>query len=142
MRNLIVATTLVASTVAAKAQTPLDLASKLTDNERFEQATSTIMAVLAAEPTNGDAWFRLGENYYYNDKLDSANYAYSRGVAVNPLMPLNAVGVAKVLQAQGKTAEARAAFDAAIANAMIRRTNCQDHAGRGLSRSSGRPDLW
>ncbi|MBP6310763.1 MAG: tetratricopeptide repeat protein [Flavobacteriales bacterium] len=118
MRNLIIATALVAPTFAANAQTPLDLASKLTDNERFEQATSTIMAVLATEPTNGDAWFRLGENYYYNDKLDSAKYAYSRGVAVNPLMPLNAVGVAKVLQAQGKTAEARTAFDAAIANAI------------------------
>jgi len=108
----------VAVTLSANAQTPLDLASKLTENERFEQATSAIMAVLAAEPTNGDAWFRLGENYYYNDKLDSAKYAYSRGVAVNPLMPLNAVGVAKVLQAQGKTAEARTAFDAAIANAI------------------------
>ena len=118
MKNLILATSLVAVTLSANAQTPLDLASKLTENERFEQATSAIMAVLAAEPTNGDAWFRLGENYYYNDKLDSAKYAYSRGVAVNPLMPLNAVGVAKVLQAQGKTAEARTAFDAAIANAI------------------------
>lgn len=99
MKNLILATSLVAVTLSANAQTPLDLASKLTENERFEQATSAIMAVLAAEPTNGDVWFRLGENYYYNDKLDSAKYAYSRGVAVNPLMPLNAVGVAKVLQA-------------------------------------------
>lgn len=122
MKNLIFATSVVAATLTANAQTPLEMASKLTDNERFEQATAAIMAVLASESTNGDAWFHLGENYYYNDKLDSANYAYSRGVAVNPLMPLNAVGVAKVLQAQGKTTEARTAFDAAIANAIDKKT--------------------
>lgn len=116
MKNMLASITLLA-TVGTMAQTPLQQAAKLTDNERFEQATAAIKAVLAAEPTNGEAWFLLGENYYYNDKLDSALLAYRRGADVNPLMPLNAVGVGKVLQAQGKTAEAQAAFDAAIANA-------------------------
>jgi tetratricopeptide (TPR) repeat protein len=104
------------------AQTPLQQAAKLTDNERFEHATAAIKAVLAAEPNNGEAWFLLGENYYYNDKLDSARMAYSRGAEVNPLMPLNAVGLGKVLQAQGRTDEARAAFEAAIANAIDKKT--------------------
>lgn len=121
MKTLVLPTLLL-SAATAWAQTPLQQAAKLTDNERFEQATTAIRAILAAEPNNGEAWFLLGENYYYNDKLDSAALAYRRGTTVNPLMPLNAVGTGKVLQGQGKTAEAQAAFDAAIANAVDKKT--------------------
>lgn len=100
------------------AQTPLESAAKLTDNERFEDAARAIRSVLMAEPNNGEAWFLLGENYYANEQLDSAQAAYQRGAQVNPLMPLNAVGLGKVMQARGKTAEAKAAFDTAIAKAI------------------------
>lgn len=100
------------------AQTPLESAAKLTDNERFEDAARAIRSVLMAEPNNGEAWFLLGENYYANDQLDSAQIAYQRGVQVNPLMPLNAVGLGKVLQARGKSAEAKAAFEACITKAL------------------------
>lgn len=117
MRTTLLASTLLATTITAFGQTPLENAAKLIDNERFEQATSAIKAVLATEPTNGEAWFLLGENYYHNGKLDSAMAAYERGASVNPLMPLNAVGVGKVMQAQGKTNEARTAFEAAITKA-------------------------
>lgn len=100
------------------AQTPLESAAKLTDNERFEDAARAIRSVLMAEPNNGEAWFLLGENYYANEQLDSAQVAYQRGVQVNPLMPLNAVGLGKVMQARGKSAEAKAAFEACIAKAL------------------------
>ncbi len=102
----------------ALAQTPLEAAAKLTDNERFEDAAKALRTVIAAEPNNGQAWFLLGENYYANEQLDSAQAAYQRGAQVEPLMPLNAVGLAKVMQARGRTTEARAAFDASIAKAI------------------------
>jgi len=118
MKTLILASAMLAIASVSQAQTPLGEAAKLIENERFEQATAAIRTILAKEPTNGDAWFLLGENYFYNEKLDSADAAYKKGMEVNPLMPLNAVGIAKVLQATGKQAEAKAAFDAAIAKAI------------------------
>lgn len=117
MKTLILAGLLAVSAVS-QAQTPMADAAKLIDNERFEQATSALQGILAKEPTNGEAWFLLGENYFYSEKFDSADVAYRKGVQVNPSMPLNAVGVGKVLQAKGKNAEAKAAFDAAIAKAI------------------------
>lgn len=100
------------------AQTPLESAAKLTENERFEDASRAIRAILAAEPNNGEAWFLLGENYYANEQLDSAQAAFDRGAKVNPLMPLNAVGLGKVMQARGKSADAKLAFEACIAKAI------------------------
>lgn len=102
----------------AQGQTPLQSAAKLTDNERFEDAAKALRGILAAEPNNGQAWFLLGENYYANEQLDSADAAYKRGMQVDATMPLNAVGIGKVLQAKGRTSEAKAAFDAAIAKAI------------------------
>lgn len=118
MKQMILAGTLLAVNFGAAAQTPLENAAKLTDNERFEDASKALRAVLATEPNNGEAWFLLGENYYYNDQLDSAAAAYRKGVEVNPSMPLNAVGAGKVLQALGKTNEAKSAFEASIAKAI------------------------
>lgn len=118
MKTLILASAMLAVSSVSQAQTPLGEAAKLIENERFEQATAAIRTILSKEPTNGEAWFLLGENYFHNEKLDSANAAYKKGVEVNPLMPLNAVGLGKVFQATGKQVEAKAAFEAAIAKAI------------------------
>ncbi|HRH37006.1 MAG TPA: tetratricopeptide repeat protein [Flavobacteriales bacterium] len=118
LKKIIVATCVAGAAFTTSAQTPLENAAKLTDNERFEDAAKALRSIIAAEPTNGDAWFLLGENYYANEQLDSADAAYKRGEQVNPLMPLNAIGTGKVLQARGMSAEAKAIFDRVIAQAI------------------------
>lgn len=89
-------------------------AAKLTEREQYEKATSAFKAILEASPNNGEAWFFLGENYYANDRPDSAEAAYRRGIEVNPSFPLNHAGLGKVLRGEGKAAEAQAQFDQAI----------------------------
>jgi len=96
----------------------LSEAIKLTDREQFEKATSAFKSILAATPNNGEAWFYLGENYFANDRADSAAWAYRKGIEVNPSFPLNYAGLGKTLRDQGKDAEAQAEFDKATETAL------------------------
>lgn len=101
------------TTLSASAQSLQD-AIKLTDKEQFEKATSAFKTLLATDPQNGEAWFYLGENYWANERTDSAALCYDRGMGISKF-PLNHAGAGKVLWVQGKTAEAQAKFDQAIA---------------------------
>lgn len=104
---------LLSATVASNAQSLSD-AIKLTDKEQFDKATAAFRSQLASAPQNGEAWFYLGENYFANDHADSAEFAYRKGLEVNPRFPLNHAGLGKVLRAKGKKQEADAEFTAAI----------------------------
>ncbi|MBK7269665.1 MAG: tetratricopeptide repeat protein [Flavobacteriales bacterium] len=84
----------------SSAQT-LDQAIQATDREQFESATASFKKLLAGSPTDGQAWFFMGENYWANDRPDSAEACYRRGLDVNPNLPLNHVGLGKVLFAKG-----------------------------------------
>ena len=99
-------------------------AIKLTDKEQFEKATVAFNALLTADPQNGEAWFYLGENYWSNDRTDSADFCYKRGASVSPKFPLNDVGIGKVLWLQGKVLEAQAQFDKAVATACDKANKC------------------
>jgi tetratricopeptide (TPR) repeat protein len=109
---------LTATALGAFAQFPE--AIKLTEREQFEKATSAFKAILEASPNNGEAWFYLGENYYANDRIDSAALAYQKGIELNPSFPLNHAGLGKVLRGQGKVAEAKAQFDKATEAATLK----------------------
>src|SRR5690606_23250293 len=98
-------------TIGASAQ--LQEAIKLTDKEQFEKASSAFKHIVEAQPNNGEAWFYMGENFFANDRTDSAEASYRRGVEVNPNFPLNYAGLGKVLREKGKTSEAQAQFDKA-----------------------------
>lgn len=89
-------------------------AINLTESERFEKAAATLRSVLTASPTDGEAWFYLGENYFENDREDSAAYCYNKGVEVNPRQPLNYAGQGKVLWVKGQRDQAIAKFTEAI----------------------------
>ena len=105
-----------ASAISASAQTLAD-AIKLTDKEQFEKATIVFKKVLAAEPQSGEAWFYLGENYWENERADSAEACYRQGNGVGGKFPLNKVGLGKVLWSQGKKDEAQAMFTEAVSDA-------------------------
>lgn len=103
---------------AGAAQAQLPEAIKLTDKEQFEKATAAFTRIVAAEPSNGEAWFYLGENHFANDRTDSAEACYRKGIEVNPRFPLNYAGLGKVLHARGKAAEATEQFNAATNAAL------------------------
>jgi tetratricopeptide (TPR) repeat protein len=90
-------------------------AISLTESERFERAGSILRGLLQANATDGEAWFYLGENYFENDREDSAAYCYNKGVEVNPRQPLDHVGQGKVFWVKGQRDQAIAKFTEAIA---------------------------
>lgn len=90
----------------------------LTESERFERAGAILRTVLTANPTDGEAWFYLGENYLENEREDSAAYCYNKGVEVNPRQPLNHVGQGKVLWMKGQRDQAVAKFTEALSASM------------------------
>lgn len=106
------------ATVVLAANAQLPDAIKLTDKEQFEKATAAFKRLIAAEPSNGEAWFYMGENYFANDRTDSAEYCYRKGIEVNPRFPLNHAGLGKVLHGRGDAAGAAGHFNAATAAAL------------------------
>src|ERR1700756_1297961 len=94
---------------AANAQS-LQNAIIKTENEQFNLAASEFKQLITKEPTKGDNYFYYGENFYKNDKIDSALIMYKKGSEVQPTNGLNFVGIGKVQAQQGKTADANASF--------------------------------
>lgn len=89
----------------ANAQT-LDDARKKTENERFDLAGSDFRTLISKEPTRADYYFYYGENFLEHDDLDSANIMWKKGVTIDPLNPLNYVGLGKYLWYNGDTTSA------------------------------------
>ena len=100
-----------------RAQT-LSGAIALTDREQFENATSAFRKLVMTSPQDGAVWFYMGENYFYSERDDSAEYCFTRGIEVNPRYPLNRAGLGKLLSARGLKAEAQAQFEEAVATAL------------------------
>lgn len=95
-------------------------AMKLTDNEQFEKATAAFKRIVESTPNSGEAWFYLGENYFAEDRSDSAEAAYRKGIELNPSFALNYAGLGKVLHEQGKANEAQVQFAKATETAELK----------------------
>lgn len=109
MNRILFVGLLAGMTVNSSAQN-LDEAIRMTDREQFEQATSAFRRLLAVAPNDGQTWFFMGENYWYNDRLDSAAACYANGARLNPIFPLNHAGLGKMQMAAGNRAAADALF--------------------------------
>jgi tetratricopeptide (TPR) repeat protein len=77
-----------------------------TENERFDLAGIEFRQLISKEPTKGDNYFYYGENFFKNDKADSAFMMFKKGSEVQPINGLNFVGMGKVLLLQGKVSDA------------------------------------
>ncbi len=98
---------------SAQAQTLKD-AQKLTDNEQFYSATRAYRSLIQQQPTLGENYFYMGENYFKSEKLDSAQIAYAKGAEINASNPINFVGLGKVQWYGGKYDEAKSNFTKAL----------------------------
>ncbi|MEO8588437.1 MAG: tetratricopeptide repeat protein [Flavobacteriales bacterium] len=119
MTRILFASLLAGIGLHASAQSLQD-AIRMTDREQYEAATAIFRSLLAASPNDGQAWFFMGENYWYNDQTDSAAACYSTGARLNPMFPLNHAGLGKLQMAAGNRGGADALFQTAIATATAK----------------------
>lgn len=111
--KLLIATAVIPTATMLHAQS-LKEAVALTEKEQFERATAEFKKLLAGAPNDGQTWFFFGENYYYNERLDSALKCYDRGASVDPLFPLNHAGLAKISWVRGDKQQAQVSADRAL----------------------------
>lgn len=104
----------------------LKTAINYTNSEQFEDAAKTFSALIAKEPTNGDAFYYYGEMFLKERNTDTSSLSlkeatssaleyFNKGIAVEPGNPLNYVGVGRVNILLGNEAEATINFDKAKA---------------------------
>jgi tetratricopeptide (TPR) repeat protein len=110
-----VAIMLVSASLSAQ---DLPASIKLTQSENFDAAKAAYEKLIAAQPTNGDNYFYLGENYissFFADTISvalaevtgPAKAAFQKGTEVDPENPLCYVGLAKIALMTRDTAAAR-----------------------------------
>jgi tetratricopeptide (TPR) repeat protein len=127
------------SGAAVQAQS-IQEAIKYTENEQFETATRAFKMMLKGQPANGELYYYLGENYFKNEDSDSAQFYYLKGVGVAPAVPLNYIGLGKILQFDGKTAEAKVQFDKALSMGANKNTTVLLKVSEALIKA-GQKDL-
>lgn len=113
MKNTLYVTALSFFALNGFSQTLQELVTK-TDNENFEIAEAGFKSLIAKDPSKGENYFYLGENYFKSGFADSAYLMYTKGSEVNATYGLNYVGLGKVLLMKGKTEEAKTLFYKAI----------------------------
>ena len=100
----------------------LNTAIQFTRSEQYDKADELLKQLTQREPSNGKAYFYLGDNYlldYFADTIsnslpaaiNNARASYQKGVDVSPNEPFNYIGLAKIELLQGngsKAAEYRA----------------------------------
>lgn len=83
--------------------------------ERYQSAKSVFEKLVATNPNNMEATYWLGQTYIAMNDLKGARGVYEKALAANGNAPLILAGMGHVELLEGKTAEARQRFDAAIA---------------------------
>ena len=110
MNNFKIFSLALLATTIANAQ-DLEPAKKATDGEQFEKAKSLLKSVIQAKPSNGKAFFLLGNIYLKQNITDSATVYFQKGLSASEGAKFNTIGLAQIdLDANNKAA-AQAKFD-------------------------------
>ena len=86
----------------------------LMEKENYTAARQIFRQIIAKTPTDGEAYFYLGESFYENENPDSAKIYYNKGVEMNPRSPLNYAGIGKLALDAKNTKEATKNLDRAL----------------------------
>lgn len=87
---------------------------KALDNEQFTAARRTFTELVKQNP-NAENYFYLGKYFLLNEKLDSAETCFRKGIETNPKIGLNYVGLGTIEWAQKDTNTANKNFAEAVA---------------------------
>lgn len=89
-------------------------AKRLAENELFDAANKAFDAVIAAEPTNGEAYYYYGKTLMAEQDTVLAEKMFNKGIAAAPTNALNFIGLASIKMAEGKKTEAQTSIDNAL----------------------------
>jgi len=98
--------------LTAYAQTA-DEISKAIEKEDYLTARKMCQQLLSKDPKSSEGYFFMGETYYENEKADSAQFYYTKGLTINPDAALCLIGQGKLLIDQNKAADALKNFEKA-----------------------------
>lgn len=90
-----------------------DEISNAIEKEDYANARKMCQQLIAKDPKSSEGYFFLGETYYENEKADSAQVFYTKGLEMNSDAALCLIGQGKLLLDQNKPAEAQKNFDKA-----------------------------
>jgi len=114
MKRFIIFASILLTTAVVNAQS-LKEGLRAFDQEKFEQSRNIFKTLTNTEPTNGEAFYYLGQTYTNLFKPDSALLTYNAGLVSTPKTPQLYAGLGELLLEENKTAEAQAQFDKAVA---------------------------
>ncbi|MBC7889602.1 MAG: tetratricopeptide repeat protein [Ferruginibacter sp.] len=114
---LLILTALLLST-SMKAQT-IEEGKKFMYYERYQSAKNSFQKLIAANPANIEAVYRLGlatmaENDYGTKGLNEAKELYRKALVANPNNPLLIAGMGMIELREGKSQDARNRFETAL----------------------------
>ncbi|MGO4822320.1 MULTISPECIES: tetratricopeptide repeat protein [unclassified Flavobacterium] len=92
----------------------IDQAKKEIDAEKYQDAKVTLKSIVKSDPSEGKAFFLLGNVYLYQNIADSAKMSYQSGLTAKNDAHFNYIGLGQLDLDNSKVSEAKAKFDLAI----------------------------
>lgn len=115
---------LLTSAFASQAQ-DINQAKKAIDAEQFESAKSILKSIIKAKPSNGAAFFTLGNVYLTQSVEDSAKIYFQNGLNASEGAKLNYIGLGQMDLDKNDLTAAQAKF--ALATKDIRKKDVQEY---------------
>src|SRR5690606_21733332 len=84
--------------------------------EQYDQAKSMLQSLVSKKPKVGENYFYLGQIHLINEKVDSAEYVFTQGVANAPKEKLNEIGLGIVDLEKGNASAAEQKFNSATSS--------------------------
>lgn len=114
---------LLASAFTAQAQ-DINQAKKAIDAEQFESAKTILKSIIKAKPSNGTAYFTLGNVYLTQSVQDSAKIYFQEGLNASDGAKLNYIGLGQMDLDNNDITGAQAKF--ALASKDMRKKDVQE----------------
>lgn len=102
-----------ASVTVSHAQ-DINQAKKEIDAEKYQNAKTTLKSIIKSDPSEGEAFFLLGNVYLYQSIADSAKITYQNGLGAKDNAHLNNIGLGQIDLDNGNLVAAKTKFAAAI----------------------------
>ncbi|HTG67180.1 MAG TPA: tetratricopeptide repeat protein, partial [Flavobacterium sp.] len=103
---------LFASASALQAQ-DINEVKKQIDAEQFQKAKTSLKSIIKANPSEGKAYFLLGNIYLNQSVIDSAKIAYNDGLKAKDASHFNNIGLGQIDLENNDVAAAKAKFELA-----------------------------
>ncbi|WP_220763029.1 hypothetical protein [Flavobacterium sp. UMI-01] len=100
-------------------------AKKAIDAEQYENAKVTLKSIVKSNPSEGEAFFLLGNVYLFQNIADSAKIAYNDGLKAKDQAHYNYIGLGQISLNENNLAEANAKFE--LAKKEMRKKDFQEY---------------